>query len=271
MKPLKDQIILITGSTDGIGKLAALKLAKMNVHILVHGRKEDKVKRVVEEIKNQSHNENIEGLKADFSSLDEVRQLAQEINSKYKKIDVLINNAGVGYSDPRYSKDGYELRFAVNYLAPFLFTQLILPLLKNAAPSRIVNISSIGQSQINFNDLMLEKDFDGVQAYRQSKLALIMFSIDLADQLKQEGITVNSLHPGTFLNTNMVRRANITPMGEPEVGADAEVYLAVSPELEGVSGKYFNIKNEAKANSQAYDAKARKQLWDIGLKDTEIK
>ena len=278
MNTVKDQSILITGSTDGIGKLTALKLAKQNAHVLIHGRNKEKVKRVVDEIKKESGNQNIEGLTADFSSLAEVRKLGGEVISKYKKIDVLINNAGVGYSDPRYSKDGYELRFAVNYLAPFLFTQLLLPSLRNAAKvpgrketARIVNVSSIGQLPINFEDIMFEKKFDGVQAYRQSKLALIMFTIDLANQLREERITVNSLHPGTYLNTNMVRKANITPMGEPEIGADAEIYLATSTDMEGVTGKYLNIKVEAKANAQAYNQEARKKLREIGLKYTGLR
>ncbi len=271
MKPVKDQTILITGSTDGIGKLAALKLAKQNAHVLIHGRNEEKVKRVVNELKEESGNQNIEGLTADFSSLAEVRHLGREVISKYKKIDVLINNAGVGYADPRYSKDGYELRFAVNYLAPFLFTHLLLPSIRNAGNSRIVNVSSIGQLPINFEDIMYEKKFDGVNAYRQSKLALIMFTIDLAHQLMEEKITVNSLHPGTYLNTNMVRKANIAPMGEAETGADAEVYFAVSPEVEGITGKYFNVKTEAKANAQAYDRQARKKLREIAEKLTGIK
>ncbi len=268
MKPVKDQIILITGSTDGIGKLAALKLAKQKAHVLIHGRNEVKVKRVVDEIREESANPGIEGLTADFSSLSEIRRLGEEAASKYMKLDVLINNAGVGYADERYSKDGYELRFAVNYLAPFLFTRLLLPSLKNAGSARIVNVSSIGQLPVNFDDIMLEKNFDGVNAYRQSKLALIMLSIDLANQLREEGITVNCLHPGTYLNTNMVRRANIAPMGEPETGADALVYFATSPELEGITGKYFHVKIEAKANAQAYDSKARKMLRQIAEKYT---
>ncbi len=271
MKTVEEQTILITGATDGIGKLTALNLTKQNAHVLIHGRNKEKLVRVVEEIINKSGNKNVEGLAADFSSLGEVRRLAEEVLIKYPSLDVLINNAGAGMADPRLSKDGYELRFAVNYLAPFLFTQLLLPALKNAAPSRIVNVSSIGQHPVDFDDVMLENNFDGVRAYRQSKLALIMFTFDLAEKVRDENITVNSLHPGTYLNTNMVRRWNITPLGEAESGADAEVYLSVSPELNGVSGKYFNVKTEAKANPQAYDTEARKRLWDLGLQLTNLK
>ena len=270
MKDVNEKTILITGATDGIGKLTALRLAKQNARVLIHGRNADKLKNVVAELKNKTGNQNIEGFVADFSSLKEVRKLADDVLSKYQSIDVLINNAGVGFADERYSKDGYELRFAVNHLAPFLFTQLLLPALKNSAPSRIVNVSSAGQQAVDFDDIMLEKKFDGVRAYCQSKLALIMFTIDLAEKLKDEKITVNSLHPGTYLNTNMVRNAGISPWGEPESGADAETYLALSPELEDVTGKYFNVKSQAKADSQAYDANARKKLWDISIKLTGL-
>jgi NAD(P)-dependent dehydrogenase (short-subunit alcohol dehydrogenase family) len=271
MKTINQQTILITGSTDGIGKLTALNLAKQNAQIIVHGRNEAKVKKVVNELKAKSSNQRIEGFTYDFSSLTEVRKFADDITKKFAKINVLINNAGVGFADNGKSQDGYELRFAVNYLAPFLLTHLMIPLLKNAAPSRIVNVSSAGQSPIDFDDVMLEKNFNAVQAYCQSKLALIMFTIDLADKLKDENITVNSLHPGTYLNTNMVRRSSITPWGKPETGADAEVFLATSPKLNNTTGKYFNVKTEARAESQAYDKQARKRLWKLSFELTKIK
>lgn len=265
MKDIKDQTILVTGSTDGIGKLTALRLADKGVQVIIHGRNAEKVNKAVIEIKGKSGSQKIKGFTADFSSLKEVRKFAGELKKDYKQIDVLINNAGVGFADERYSKDGYELRFAVNYLAPFLLTNLLLPEIKKAAPSRIVNVSSAGQSPVNFEDIMLKKNFNSTLAYCQSKLALIMFTIDLADKLKDENITVNSLHPGTYLNTNMVRRSNITPWGEPESGADAEVFLATSPLLKNITGKYFNVKTETKAESQAYDKEARKRLWKLSL------
>ena len=268
MKQINDQIILVTGSTDGIGKLTALRLAQKNANIIVHGRNIEKVKRVVNELKEKTGTEKIAGLTADFSSLNEVSKFAEKVKKEYKEIDVLINNAGVGFGDERYSKDGYELRFAVNYLAPFLLTNLLLPLLEKDSPSRIINVSSAGQSSVNFEDIMLEKNFDAVQAYCQSKLALIMFTITLAEKLKDKNITVNSLHPGTYLNTNMVRRSNIQPWGEPESGADAEVFLATSPSLDNITGKYFNVKTEASADSQAYDKKARERLWNLSFKLT---
>jgi NAD(P)-dependent dehydrogenase (short-subunit alcohol dehydrogenase family) len=268
---MKWKTIVITGSTDGIGKLAALQLAQEHAHVIIHGRNPEKVRNVVDELKARSGHQLIDGLIADLSSLDDVRKLAGDVIEQFPEIDVLINNAGVGFADGRYSKDGYELRFAVNYLAPFLLTHLLLPVLKKAAPSRIVNVSSAGQSPVNFDDIMLENDFNSTKAYSQSKLALIMFTIDLAEKLRDEHITVNSLHPGTYLDTNMVRRSNITPWGKPETGADAEVYLATSPELDDVTGKYFNVTSEAQAESQAYDRQARKRLWDFSLELTKLK
>jgi len=270
MKAIDQQTVFITGSTDGIGKLTALTFARQRAHVLVHGRNQEKLKGVIGELRKQTNNKNIDGFLADLSSLEEVRRLAGEVIRKNDSIDILINNAGVGYADPRYSKDGYELRFAVNYLAPFLLTNLLLPALKKAAPSRIVNVSSAGQFPVDFGDIMLEKNFNSGTAYAQSKLALIMFTIDLAEELKNDNITANSLHPGTYLDTNMVRHAGIKPWGKVEAGAESVVYVATSPELENITGKYFNIKREEQAAAQAYDANARERLRNLSLKLTAM-
>ncbi len=268
MKSIKDQTIIITGATDGIGKITALKLAKQNAHIVIHGRRKEKVDTVVNELIENSGNNKIEGLTADLSSLDEVRRLAAEILAKYPAIDVFINNAGVGFADTGKSKDGYELRLAVNYLAPFLLTRLVLPAIKKGAPSRIVNVSSAGQAPVNIDHFMPKNNVDPVLTYCESKLALIMFTIDLAQELMKDRITVNSLHPGTYLNTNMVRNANIAPMGTPESGAEAEVFLATSSPLSNVTGKYFNVTKEARAYPQAYDSQVRTQLKNYSIKVT---
>ena len=265
------QTILLTGATDGIGKYVAIDLAKRDICLLLHGRNKQKLDKLISELKASGSNRNIEGFVADFSALDDVRKMAKAILKKYEKIDILINNAGAGFAAPRKGKDGTELRLAVNYLAPFLLTNLLLPAIKKAAPSRIVNVSSAGQSPINFDDIMMEENFDGVNAYCQSKLALIMFTIDLAKDLKKDQVTVNALHPGTYLDTNMVRDAKIKPLGKPQSGADAEIYLATSQQLKNVTGKYFNVKKEANANSQAYDENARKHLKEMTLELTGLK
>ncbi|MEO6289266.1 MAG: SDR family oxidoreductase [Ginsengibacter sp.] len=254
------QTIFITGATDGIGRLTAIALSKRNIILVVHGRNEKKLEKLISEIKESSNNQNVDGFIADLSSMNEVRELAKNVMAKHDSIDVLINNAGAGFAAPRYGKDGTEMRLAVNYLAPFLLTNLLMPALKKGATSRIVNVSSGGQSPVNFDDIMLEKNFDGVTAYSQSKLALIMFTIDLAEELKDDGITVNALHPGTYLDTNMVREAGIKPHGKAESGADAEIYLATAPGLKNITGKYFNVNREAKAHAQAYDRIARNRL-----------
>jgi NAD(P)-dependent dehydrogenase (short-subunit alcohol dehydrogenase family) len=265
MKPIEQQTILVTGATDGIGKLTAVQLAVRQARVIVHGRNKEKVARVVTEMQHSTGNSRIEGFTADLSSLALVRGLAEEVLAKHSSLDVLINNAGVGSTDPRLSTDGYELRFAVNHLAPFLLTHRLLPALRKAAPARIVNVASAGQHPIDFADVMLEKKFEGYRAYCQSKLALIMFTIDLAARLQKDRITVTSLHPGTFLDTNMVRRAGVEPWGDPQSGADAIVFLATAPESEGVTGKYFDEKAEARALDQAYDEKARQQLWNLSM------
>ena len=259
------QTILITGATDGIGKLTAIELATKyrEATIIVHGRTTAKLDKAMVDIKRASSNENIEGHIADFTSLSEVRQLAREILSRHEHINILINNAGAGTAPPRYGKDGTEVRFTVNYLAPVVLTTLLLPVLKKAAPARIVNVSSAGQSAIHFDDVFLEKRFNAGTAYTQSKLALTMFTFDLAAQLQKEGVTVNALHPGTYLDTNMVREAGVSPLGTAQSGAEAVVYLATANDVKDVTGRYFNVKQEAKAHPQAYDTMAREKLKGI--------
>jgi NAD(P)-dependent dehydrogenase (short-subunit alcohol dehydrogenase family) len=206
---------------------------------------------------------------ADLSSLEQVRALAAAVRRDQARLDVLINNAGIGTrsggSQRRVGADGHELRFAVNYLSGFLLTHLLLPLLQANAPARIVNVASAGQSAIDFNDVMLTKSYEGVQAYCQSKLAQIMFTIDLAQQLEARNITVNCLHPATYMATTMVREAGVSPASTVEEGAEAILKLAVSPDLEGRTGLYFNRMQEARAHPQAYDADARARLRRLSL------
>jgi NAD(P)-dependent dehydrogenase (short-subunit alcohol dehydrogenase family) len=226
-------------------------------HVLVHGRDRERGKRVVAEITDSGGT--AEFLAADLAALSEVRRLASAVQARTGRLDILINNAGIGTAgaERQASADGYELRFAVNYLAGFLLTRLLLPLLKRSAPARVINVSSAGQQTIDFTDVMLTRGYSGARAYRQSKLAQILFTIDLAHELQGSGVTVNCLHPATYMNTTMVRRAGVTPASSVEEGADAILNLALSPRLEGRSGLYFNGLREARADRQAYDAEAR--------------
>ena len=258
---------LITGSTDGVGRMVATRLGEDGWRILVHGRDRTRGDEVVAEIKAAGGS--AEFLQADLSVLAEVRRLASAVQQTTKRLDLLINNAGIGSGGPQgtreESADGHELRFAVNYVSGFLLTHLLLPLIKNSEPARIVNVSSLGQQAIDFDDVMLTHDYSGMRAYRQSKLAQILFTIDLASELDGTGITVNALHPATFMNTAMVRQFG-TPMSTVEEGADAILKLAMSPDLERRSGLYFNGQREAKADAQAYDAEARQRLRTLSLK-----
>src|SRR5919106_6700115 len=179
-----DATVLITGATDGVGKVVATRLASMGARVLLHGRSDDKGRKTVREIEHTVNGSRLEYHRADFASLEEVRHLAHDITTAHHRLDVMINNAGIGFGPPgavrQISGDGHELRFAVNYLAPFLLTHLLLPTLRRSVPSRIVNIASIGQAPIDFGDLILTRDYEGSRAYGQSKLALIMFTFDLA-------------------------------------------------------------------------------------------
>ncbi|RUV73351.1 MAG: SDR family oxidoreductase [Mesorhizobium sp.] len=262
---LKDRTVLITGSTDGVGRVVAQRLGAGGARVLVHGRDATRGKNVVAEI--EAAGGKAELLVGDLSSLAEVRRLADAVRARTGRLDILINNAGIGTAGTKrqVSADGYELRFAVNYLAGFLLTSELLPLLKASAPARIVNVASAGQQAIDFDDLMLTRNYDGVRAYCQSKLAQIMFTIDLAQELKNTGVTANSLHPASYMNTTMVRQAGVTPWSSVETGADAILNLATSPALEGRSGLYFDGQKESRADAQAYDAKARQQLRTLSL------
>jgi NAD(P)-dependent dehydrogenase (short-subunit alcohol dehydrogenase family) len=262
---LNDKTILITGSTDGVGRVVAQRFGAGGARVLVHGRDATRGKAAVAEI--EAAGGKAELLVADLSSLAEVRRLADAVRARTDRLDVLINNAGIGTAGTKrqVSADGYELRFAVNYLAGFLLTSELVPLLKASAPARIVNVASAGQQAIDFDDVMLTHGYSGARAYCQSKLAQIMFTIDLAQELKNTGVTVNSLHPASYMNTTMVRQAGVTPWSSVETGADAILNLAVSPDLEGRSGLYFDGLKESRADAQAYDAKARQQLQTLSL------
>ena len=272
MTKSSEKTALITGSTDGVGRVVAKRLADEGWRALVHGRDRGRGEALVADIKAAGRT--AEFLQADLSSTAEVRRLADVVRKTTGRLDLLINNAGLGSgvsrTTRRTSVDGYELLFAVNYLAGFLQTKLLLPLLKGSTPARIVNVASLGQQAIDFDDVMLTHGYSGSRAYCQSKLAQILFTIDLAGELAGSGVTVNALHPATYMNTTMVRQSGVTPISSVEEGADAILKLAVARELEGKSGLYFNGQREARADAQAYDADARQQLKGLSVKLTGL-
>lgn len=277
IQAIKNQVILVTGATDGLGKQVAFDLAARHATVLLHGRNREKGEAALQQIRDATGNQRLFYYNADFSSLDEVRLLAEQVQAGQRRLDVLINNAGIGPGRrlPRRenSIDGHELRFAVNYLASFLLTHGLLPLLQRSVPARIINVASVGQQPIDFDNVMLENDYDGLRAYRQSKLAQVMFTFDLAEDLKESGITVNCLHPASLMPTKMVLETDYfaSTMSTIAAGAQAVEHLAVSVDLDGVSGEYFDGKLQGRANPQAYDKQARQQLRMLSKQLTHLR
>jgi NAD(P)-dependent dehydrogenase (short-subunit alcohol dehydrogenase family) len=264
---------LITGSTDGVGRYVAARLAAAGARVLIHGRDEERAKTLADEIRRQGHAEPT-FYQADLSSLAGARELAEAVLANEKRLDLFISNAGIGSRTlgpkRRTSADGHELRFAVNYLSGFLLAHLLLPLIKASAPSRIVNVASLGQHPIDFDDVMITKGYSGPRAYSQSKLSQIMFTIDLASELRGSGVTVNSLHPATYMDTTMVREGGITPISTVEQGGEAILHLAVGDDVAGKSGLFFNGMQQSQANAQAYDEAVRQRLRALSLELTGL-
>jgi NAD(P)-dependent dehydrogenase (short-subunit alcohol dehydrogenase family) len=265
--------VLITGSTDGVGRYVASRLAAAGAHVLIHGRSAERAKALIDDIKKAGHVAPT-FYQADLSTIAGTRELANAVKRDHRCLDVFVSNAGIGSQNDgpqrQVSADGYELRFAVNYLSGFLLAHLLLPVLKAAAPSRIVNVASLGQHPIDFDDVMITRGYSGSRAYAQSKLSQIMFTIDLADELKGTGITVNALHPATYMNTTMVRAGGIAPISTVEQGGEAILHLVEGDDVAVRSGLFFNGMNEARANPQAYDADARKRLRALSLELTGL-
>jgi NAD(P)-dependent dehydrogenase (short-subunit alcohol dehydrogenase family) len=250
MRPLGEQRILVTGSTDGLGRRVAAELAAGGARVLVHGRDAAKVEDAAAEVGAEA------GLVADLAELEQVHRLAAEAG----ELDTLVNNAGVIEPERRESADGHELTFAVNYLSHFLLTGLLLPSLRE--PGRIVNVASSGQIALDFEDLMVERGYDGYTAYAKSKLAQVMFTVSLAERLADRDITVNALHPATLMDTKMVLERLGGPETSVEEGVRAVLRLVADPELDGVSGRFFDGTRESAAHGQAGDPEARRRLWE---------
>jgi NAD(P)-dependent dehydrogenase (short-subunit alcohol dehydrogenase family) len=266
MRAVEEQTILVTGATAGLGKGVATELARRGATVLVHGRNRERVESAIEAIGGGSSDDHLKPYVADLSSLAAVRRLAQDVVRSGGALDALINNAGVAVAERQESDDGYELTFAVNYLAAYLLTRLLLSHLRQSAPSRIVNVASIGQAAVRFDDVMLEREYDMAFAYNQSKLAMISFTFELAERLLADGdagVTTTALHPATLMPTKLVLESMGRTVDTLEQGVAATLRLVIDPELDGVSGVYFDGVNEAAADPQAYDALARRRLWEL--------
>jgi NAD(P)-dependent dehydrogenase (short-subunit alcohol dehydrogenase family) len=281
-KPMKGKVCMVTGATSGIGAATALALAQQGATTLIVGRSKKKCEKIVCKVKTKTGNSLVDYLLADLSSQKDIRQLSEQFMSKYQSLDVLINNAGAKFVSRYVTVDGYEMSLALNHLAYFLLTNLFLDLLKESE-ARIINVSSGahgGCSGINFDDLQSEKEYIGKQAYAQSKLANILFTYELTRRLEGTGITVNALHPGgvvtNFCKNNgwiswlkhVTAHTLARDLIGPAEGAKTSVYLATSPEVKGVTGKYFSDQKPVQSSAASYDKEAAKHLWDVSLELT---
>ncbi len=264
MKPTSEPIILLTGATDGLGQAVACDLARRGATLLLHGRDPQRIAATTEAIRQEAPTTTVRSYRADLASLAEVRRFAAEVLANEPRLDVLVNNAGIGTTVPggpsrQESKDGLELRFAVNYLSHYLLTKLLLPLLQTSAPARIVNVSSAGQQAMDFDDPQITKGYSGGRAYCQSKLAQITWTMHEAPALARKGITITALHPATFMPTKIVP----SPTSTLAEGVEATVRLIVDPKLEGVTGKYYDGLRETRPSAQATDPAAQRKLGEL--------
>jgi len=280
MVDMTDKTCLITGGNSGIGKATALGLARMGATVVIVSRDKERGEAALADIIAKSGSRNLELMLADMSSQDSVRRLASDFKARHEMLHLLVNNAGVYLTRRITTADGLESTFAINHLGPFLLTSLLLDLLKASAPSRIVNVSSDAHNgaKVDFEDLQGEKEFSGWHAYGQSKLAMILFTHELAKKLDGTGVTVNSAHPGV-VRTNFANNNGLVTFGfrlmrpffiSPKSAAKRILYVATSPELEGVTGKYFTKMHEAKSSQESYDDDSAKRLWQISEQLTKV-
>src|SRR5215204_1205463 len=279
---MSEKVCLITGATSGIGKATAMELVKMGASVVMVGRDRGRGEAALAEIKEKSANASVDLMLADLSSQQEIHRLAGEFKEGYPRLDVLINNAGLFRSKRIMTTDGLEMTFAVNHVAYFLLTTLLLDVLEASAPSRIVNVSSGEQRNgtIDFDDLQGEKEYKTAKAYGQSKLANVLFTYELARRLEGTGVSANCLHPGAGVRTNLgsgvsgvfgfTMRALTPLMKSPEKGAETSIYLASSPEVEGLSGGYFVKKAEVRSSDESHDERIARRLWEVSAELTNV-
>jgi NAD(P)-dependent dehydrogenase (short-subunit alcohol dehydrogenase family) len=264
----QQRTVLITGSTDGLGKEVALRVAATGAHVIVHGRNRERGEAVVGEIAKAGGSARFYA--ADFGSFEQVRAFADAILRDYQRLDVLVNNAGIWLegNERQLSADGHELHFQVNYLSGFLLTRRLLPLIRKSDDGRIINVSSSAQQPIDFDDVMLANRYTNGRGYSQSKLAQVMLTLDLAAELAGTNTRAYALHPATLMNTGMVLDRGMQPRSSVDDGATAVVRLITEPGLE--SGQYFNGTRPARANAQAYDEAVRARLRELSSRLTGI-
>ena len=273
---MQGKICMITGANSGIGKETAVGLAKQGATIILVCRDAAKGEAALKEIKERTGNSAIDMLLADLSSQQAIQDLVKDFKSKTQKLHVLINNAGIVLSKRSLSADGIETQFAVNHLAPFFLTNLLLDVLKASAPARVVNVSSAMHKWATLDDLQSEKKYGAFSTYGKSKLALTLFTYELARRLQGSGVTVNAVHPGV-VKTNLGRDMNWFSRGfskiffkSPVKGAATSIYVASSPDVEGITGKYFANKKETPSSQLSYDESAAKQIWDLSVRLTNL-
>ncbi|MPZ64806.1 MAG: SDR family NAD(P)-dependent oxidoreductase [Pseudonocardiaceae bacterium] len=267
MRPIDEQVILVTGATSGLGRALAGRLAELGATVIMHGRSRDRLDAASERIRAEVPDATLYPVVADLASLDEVDRLADEVLAEHPALHALVNNAGVGFgsdsSRRETSRDGIELRFAVNHLAGAQLIRRLLPRLAESAPSRIVQVASLGQAPIDPADPQLDRDYDGWRAYAQSKLAQVMLTRDLAVECDPATVTVNALHPATFMDTGMVREGGITPQSSVDEGLEATLRLVAEPDLDGVSGRFFDGTRETSPHRDADDPEARARVREL--------
>jgi len=275
------KVCMVTGATSGIGIITALKLAEMGGEVVVVSRNADRCAFVVDSIRKDSGNSQVNFIAADLSSQYQIRKLALDFQENYARLDVLVNNVGGIFLRRKESIDGIEMTFALNHLSYFLLTKLLLDMLKSSTPARIVNVSSNGHydKPLDFDDLQSKKRYWGLKAYGRSKMANVLFTYELARRLSGTGVTVNALHPG-LVETNIAKDNGIfvswiypilkIAMIPPEDGAQTSIYLASSPEVEGVTGKFFTKCMSVKSDLASYNQESQKQLWESSKALTDI-
>ena len=258
---IEEKIILITGTSDGIGYQAAVELVKSGYHVIVHGRNWEKAELTLKRIEMDTSKNNLSIVYADLKSFAQIKEMANNIYNRFDRLDVLINNAGIYKSERSITQEGLEETFAINYVAPFLLSNLLIDLLKKRKLSRIVNVASqVHSNHFNFENLQFEQGYSGTKAYARSKTALILFTYLLAEKLKNTGITVNCLHPGV-INTKLLKAAMSFGGLSPIKGAKTLIYAATAPELENVSGKYFVNNRSEPSKDITYNKEIQKKLW----------